>query len=189
MRLSLFILLVAASSVPTLAYAASGGHGQEHSIGELWYHFVNFSIYVLLLYLLLRSSVATAWQKRRDTISASLAKGTSILTDANRELKEAESKMASVNSDIETIKKQMTKETDDEVSLILQDAEKRASDIIKRGEESASAEKKIVERLIREELSRSVLARAQEILSKKTSIESDKARREASLRNISQIVQ
>lgn len=176
---------------PALAFceevAHHGGHHAEHTIKELWFHFVNFSLYVLLLYLVLRSPVASAWRKRRETIAASLAKGTSILSDAKKELKEAEVRFASIASDSEQIKKQMTKETEDEISNILQDAQKRAADVLRRGQESAAAEKKIVERVIREELSASVLKRAEEMLSKKTSKESDRLRREASIKNIRQI--
>lgn len=190
---SLFLVYLAFPAISFCEEASHGAHGgvhhAEHHIGELWFHFINFSLYVLLLYLVLRSPITSGWRKRREAIAASLAKGTSILSDAKKELKDAEARFASIASDSEQIKKQMAKETEDEISNILQDAEKRAKDILRRGQESAAAEKKIVERVIREELSASVLKKAEEILSKKTSKESDRLRREASIKNIRQIAQ
>lgn len=84
----------------TLAHAAEeGGNPAEQSVGNA-FKWIHFLILAIVLYWLFRKVLPPVFRRNADTISAAIAKSTAAKLEAERQLKEAAAKLASLEQEV-----------------------------------------------------------------------------------------
>lgn len=184
-------VLTALCAVPALAIAAPhGGHEAAHhgSSADLIPFWINFSLYVVVLFVLVRKPIASGWASRRDGIAAAVNKGKVERDQAESALRIAKGKESMLSSDIAALLAQVKNDTKAETEEVLRDAHERASRISAQGKDLLTAEQKAFETSLRKELADEVLKRATEILKKDMNASSDAALRTSSLNTVGQLL-
>jgi F0F1-type ATP synthase membrane subunit b/b' len=84
----------------TLARAAEeGGNPADESVGTA-FRWIHFAILGIALYWLFRKVLPPVFRRNADTISAAIAKSTAAKLEAERQLKEAAAKLASLEQEV-----------------------------------------------------------------------------------------
>lgn len=181
-------LAIAASASP--AFCSDGGHGADHgSIADLGIYWVNFLIYVGLLYFLLRKSVNSGWAARRDKIESDVTGGKIEIDAAEAKIAGMRGRMDLIGEDIERIRDTTEKETERESREVVETARVLAQRISQRMHESCSAEQRSAETGIRRELADMALKMAREQLCREINAESDRPYREAVANSAGRLLQ
>lgn len=175
--------------LPAVASAAGGAHHGEPTFWDTKYYWVNFLLYVGLLYVLLKKPVSAGWNGRTATIAEAVNRGKLQLEKAEADLREARSRLASVDAEIAKIKSDIRRDTDLEGKQIIEDSRARAVRIVHQGKASAEAEKKALDLQLRRELAEAVLERAEAQIRRDVTAESDRGLRKAALSGMHGLVQ
>lgn len=169
---------------------AAGGHGAGHgSFWDLKWFILNFAIYCLALYFILRKKIAAGWSARVARLEAEVASRAAELKAAEAELRAAELQLQSLDGEIRSLKEQIARETEHEARQITTDAAKRAERIEGQTKDSLRAERRAAEAAVQRELANTVVKRAEEKLKAKLNADSDKALRARALDGVKQLVQ
>jgi F0F1-type ATP synthase membrane subunit b/b' len=80
---------------------ASGDAGHAPSISDLGVFWLNFTVYVVLLYVLAGKSISKAWAARRQSILSAVTSATDEVNAAERELNAAEALAKNLSADQE----------------------------------------------------------------------------------------
>jgi F0F1-type ATP synthase membrane subunit b/b' len=102
----------------TLARAAAeGGNSAEQPVGEAfkWIHFV---IILLVLFWLFKKVLPPVFRRNADSISAAITKATATKVEAEKKLKEAAVKLASLEEEVARFRTQAQKEAAAEVERL-----------------------------------------------------------------------
>lgn len=182
------IFAVVVALHPAAVFAAAG-HGHEPSFMDLKWFWVNFLIYVGLIYVLCRKPLAKAWQSRRFTIQAAIAEAQKEAAVAKQALHEAEQKLAALPADTAKLAADIEREAQRESADILLAAKTRAERLAAQAKDLAEAERKATESAIRRELVSLAMKKAQERLQKEITPQSDKAIRDSALGSVQQLIQ
>jgi F-type H+-transporting ATPase subunit b len=84
----------------TLAHAAEeGGNPAEQSVGNA-FKWIHFLILAIVLYWLFTKVLPPVFRRNADTISAAIARSTAAKLEAERQLKEAAAKLASLEQEV-----------------------------------------------------------------------------------------
>jgi F0F1-type ATP synthase membrane subunit b/b' len=183
------VLALTALVVPLNVFAA-GGHGGGHgSFWDLKWFILNFTIYCVALYFILRKKVAAGWSARVARLEAEVASRAAELKAAEAELRAAELQLQSLDGEIRSLKEQVARETEHEARQITTDAAKRAERIEGQTKDSLRAERRAAEFAVQRELANTVVKRAEEKLKATLNADSDKALRARALDGVKQLVQ
>ncbi|NDC37380.1 MAG: hypothetical protein EBZ48_04940, partial [Proteobacteria bacterium] len=139
------ILLLAAVLVPAApAFAGGGGaHGGPHgSIADLFWPWINFSLYLLVLWALLRKPFAKGWTARRQGIEQSVAVGAKELQEADRAVIFARSREQSVEADCKALRESISEDAKREGAQLIEEAKRRAEFVTRQAGETAQAEQR-----------------------------------------------
>lgn len=117
---------------------ASGSEGAHHgSISDVVGPWINFIVYVTLLFVLVRKPIKNGWAARRERIVAEVSAATSEMEAAEREL-----------AAVEALTKNITQEQQRARSEILKQGELEAGSIVSVAREKASRIKMQVKELL-----------------------------------------
>lgn len=179
----------AALLVPGVALAG-GGHGGGHaSFWDLKWFLLNFTLYVVILYVLLRKQIATGWVARRDRLAAEVSSRAVELQAAEVELRDAELRLQAYDGEVRNLRTQIARETEHEAAQIAAEAARRAERIHTQTNDSLRAERRAAEGGIQRALADLVIRRAEEKLKSELSSESDRPLRDRALSGAKQLVQ
>lgn len=173
---------------PAVVFAQSE-HEHEASITDLKWFWVNFLIYIGLLYVLCRKPLAKAWQARRLAIQDSIAEAQKDAAIAQQALLEAQRKLAALPTETAKLATDIEREAQRECTDIFVAAKTRAERLAAQAKDLAEAERKATEAAIRRELVTLALKKAEERLQKEITPQSDKAIRETALSSVQQLIQ
>lgn len=180
---------ISAIAIVEPAFAAGGGDGHHASFVDIIPYWVNFLLYVSIMYFIFRGSAAEAWRRRRANIEASISAIEKEMAALEAKIGEARGKLASIDKDIERINTEIGREAEGESSLVLAEAERAAKRIREQGQDLIKAERRSIEASVQQELAENVIRIATEKLKAESSPQADRTRRDASLGHIGQLVQ
>lgn len=192
-----------------VAYASSGG---EHIGWLLSVKWVNFAIYIAVLYCLLAtnlfrnilnalsktpiferfiqykpvggSTITKGWSDRRSRIIDLVNRSERERKESQELLAAAQSKLRSLPDEVEQLKRAIKGEGESECQTILDEATKRAQRILDQSLLTIRSEEKVAESRLSEEYGAAVVSRAQEIVKSEFSEGNDKALRSTALSSI-----
>jgi F-type H+-transporting ATPase subunit b len=113
-----FLLILAIPSI----LLASEGNGGNQIMGLVW-RIIVFVVFAFILYKLLKDPLINTLDKRTDDIRTALADAVKAKEDAQKELNEYKSKLASMNKELEDMKERAFKAAEAEKVKIISDAE------------------------------------------------------------------
>lgn len=175
--------------IPAAALASEGGshHGGASPLALIPY-WINFLLYVGLLYYLLKDQIPKMWAQRREGIDRAIKDAAAELERATFALKTARERFDNVEEEARKIKDVIRKDAFTERDAILEDAKKQCERALQRAHETAASERGQVEQALRRELADHVLANATRRLKEHVTPESDRPRREKVLDGFKQMV-
>ncbi len=177
---------------PALSIAAEDhGTGHEASgFSSLIPFIVNFSAYCVVLFIfVLRPQSIKFWASRVRSIREAVARSTGELTTAKAELRKVEARHASLGEQIESLSAKVAQETENEVLRVLEEARDQAEGIATQSKMMLESERRSREAQLRREVAEEVLSRARDKIQKDTTLENDRARREASVAGMPALAQ
>ena len=170
------------------AYASGGGH-HEPSIRDLGRYWVNFLIFLGIIYAALRKPMPAAWENRRAAISRVIEQAQSELKAARAELEDAEQRLLVADLHAQDLAKKLQAASASETGEILAEAKRKAAAIQEQARRSASAEREAAKRALREEAVDLAVTRAVELAKERLSPERDRSIREAALGGVPLLMQ
>jgi F0F1-type ATP synthase membrane subunit b/b' len=161
----------------THAALAESGHGGAHHGGpaDLIPFAVNFTIFVALLIHFTKGPIASMWSKRLQLIETEVSKGKAEIEQAQKALNLAKARAASVETEIERIKFEISKGAQTETQDIMKDAHERALRVRQQGKSLADGDVNHTKKEYRAHLSKLVVKKATDILSSQVTEASDAA--------------
>ena len=183
-------VLSAFSSFIASAATEEGGHA-EHVMGsfsDLIPFWINFLIYCLVLYLILRKKVVKGLHNRAILIEEQVNKGARELEKAEQVLREAEEKLSGVSTEVAAIMAHMSSDSKNECVQILREAGDHAVRIKEQAKELVISEQRATENTIKRDLTDLVLKKTTEKISRELTAENDKERRAAALGSVSALI-
>ena len=180
--------LIVSLLVPTLAFAAGGGHG-EPSISDTIPYWIHFLVYLAIMTYLLKKPAISGWNSRRKNLEDLVLKGERELAAAQERLETARGKLASLDKEIEEIKDSILSDTKQEVEMILAEAKAQSERVLAQGKSSAEAEERSAEKEVQNELAAQVIERAREIIKSDVNQDSDKKYRDAAVSSVNSLLQ
>lgn len=192
--LSVLALLVAVASLlvsPAGAMASSSGHeaGGHHGYEYLFWYWVNFLIYIVAMYFILRNMVASGWGARRERIRFALEAGKRALEEAAVRHSAAKAKLAQADKEISEMVSSIEIEGQKEAQKLVSDAREKAVEIQTQATESLGLEAKAQKAHMQREVAEIVLARATEMLKSSVTKESDRALRQGAVAGVKSLIQ
>lgn len=175
------IVLILLFFTADFALAGEAGHHHHPSIMDLKWFWINFSLYVFLLYLLLRKKVATGWATRREKLSAEILSAREALEQVQNELSKAKERMARLENDRRDLRRDVESSTENEAKQIVTEAKRRAELIVKQAGVLGVAEKRAARQTLRREVAELVIENARGKLISTLSFEKDKGLRNAAV--------
>ena len=180
--------LVLLMLAPEFALAAPKKEGYEASIVDLFPYWVNFPLYVLALYFVLRRPLAAAWQVRRASILEQLEQGHEASERARTALGEAKEALLHTPTAIEQLGRTMEGESQREVELLLHEAKERASKIVRSAEGTLAGERKALYDALRREVTEEVLRAAESQIIRSMSVEQEQRLRDVAVRRARELM-
>jgi len=152
-------LVVAASN----AYASSGG---EPSISDLTVYWVNFLVYVTLMFVLVRKPIANGWAARRARIQETVASCATEVEKAERELNAIEALTKTLAAEQARAREEIISQAKVEAEGIVTQARERAARIREQSKELLAGESRSAESSFRASLVTRALTIAREKFTK-----------------------
>jgi F-type H+-transporting ATPase subunit b len=183
--LAVWALFFISTMLPEFALASSG---EAHGYGYLFWYWVNFLIYVAVMYLVLRGMVAKGWVERRERIKNELEAGKRSLAAALKRYDEANDRLHSADQEALELAKTIEQEGIKESAKISADAKEKADKIRSEASQYLALEGKSQKLLMQKEIGEMVLEKAQTILKSSITKETDRQLREGALRGVKNLV-
>lgn len=161
-----------------------GAHGGEHHGPSLLIYWLNFSIYVAFVYFVARKPVTKFWTDRRAAIAAAVDESAAASKSADLRLAEAESRKAALGRELQSIEAAILKDGEREASAVVAAAEEKAKRIVESAADTIEIERHAARLSMRNEVAAEVLRRAEELLRRGHTADSDRALREQGLSGI-----
>lgn len=164
------------------AYAA-GGHGKG-SISDLFFPWINFIVYVGILFFVLRKPLAALWSARRSAILEAVEASKRANDEARVIYSAAQERARSLPSVIQSLKEKLGGEAVAEAQLLQQDAEGRAAKIVQSAKDTLAGEQKAFQVEMRRQFVDEVMQRAEAKLRNEVNEGRDQQLRQSSLKHI-----
>lgn len=162
-----------------LVYASSGGeggsgHGAAAAHGgettarllDLLYRSINFIIFFVVLFILLRKPLKQALANRRGSIKAELEELEAKKEQANKEYQALEKRIANIKEEREVILAEFKAEGEKEQKKIIDNAQKVASRIVEQAQATIQQEIQKANLVLRQDLAEMAVQMAEEIIKK-----------------------
>lgn len=140
------------------AFASSSAHG-EPSIADLTVYWANFTVYSILLYVLLRKPIAHGWNARRARIQETVESCASQVASAERELNAIEALTKGLASEQDRARTEIVTQAKLEAEQIVASARTKATRIREQAKDMVAGEGRSAESTFRTTL----VARALEL--------------------------
>ena len=159
-RAALLFIGLGAQLLTVTASFAEEAEGPHHgSILDLVENWVNFLIYLAVLYICLRKVIPNAWAARRETIRSTVLSSKSELESAERELHTVEALTQNLTQEQARATREILEQAELEAQAIKAAADERAARIKSQAKELLVGETRSAEAQVRQ----SLVARALEI--------------------------
>lgn len=158
--ISIAIISILSSGI---AFATEEGHPQA-SIGSLFWPFVNFIIFVGILFYFLSKPAREFLLNRRDSVKSAIEEATKAKEVAEAKYREYEKKLEQSVQEIESILATLTKEGELEKKRDIEDAEKRAERMKEQVKMAVDRELEKAKIVLREEAAELALETAEKFL-------------------------
>ncbi len=195
MNYKTFLRVIAATFFVSASPAlAAGGHGPTPPpplgdfVAGLGVYYFNFACFCLILFFVLRKPLRLAFAARRSAIEEKVLAGARALAAAEAELQEAKTLLSSVRSELERVATEISAETVTEIKVIEQEAKLKVERIGRLAQDSAAAELRAMESMVREELIESALLLARERLVRENSLQADQQFRDSTARKVKALI-
>lgn len=179
-------------SVISQASTEAGEHGlppfSEYLRNTLSF-WINFAVYVGLLYFLLRKPFAKAWEARRARWSESMKAAGESLTKSRERLTEAQSKLATVEDERRRLRQEIEQEAREEARRIVESARRRAEGVLRAAQDSGKAERAAAERVVQNEIIEMASSLARSRLAREVDVNNDRPARQAVVSTVKDLVQ
>ena len=142
--LSVGILVLSATS----AWASSSGH-HEPSIADLGVFWVNFLVYVTLMFVLVRKPIASAWAARRASIMSAVASATDEVNVAERELNATEALLRNLIAEQDRARAEILRQGQIEAEAIVAASKEKAERMAAQAKELLKGEGRSAEAAFR----------------------------------------
>jgi len=143
----------------SLAFAGGGEGGHHGSILDLGWFWLNFIIYVALLFVLLKKPVKAGWTSRRERISDEVTSATSEMEEAERELAAVEALTKNLAAEQQRARGEILSQGELEAQMIARAATEKATRTKSQVKEMLEGETRSAEAQFRA----SLIARAVEL--------------------------
>ena len=121
------MLAVATGILLTSGQSQAWASGGPASIGDLQSYWINFVVYVCLLFVCLRKVIPTAWSARREAIQATVRTATRDLESAEAEVKEVEARTRNLEVDKRKAADDIVRQAEAEASAAVSQAREKAA--------------------------------------------------------------
>lgn len=138
-------------------------------------YWVNFAIYVSVLYLILRKPLRRLWTARRVAIKDHVTRAAQALQMAEQQLTQAQARQASLMQALRELRREIEQETEIEIGRILSEARQRIENIARQADESALAERKTAEKVVLRQMAASAVEKARSKLQQEITPEKDRS--------------
>lgn len=149
------------------------GHGKrkdgtayKHANAPLGFSIMNFAILIFLLVKFTRKPISSYLANRADEIEKALEEAAFLRDAAKAKLAEIDGKLASLDVEVEQIKKDVAKDAELEKGRIIENAEAEAARIVKQAETSMQREIRRAKKSLEAEVVTQSLRVAEEMISK-----------------------
>ncbi len=161
------LLAVSLMLLPSLAFAAGGGHADSGAVlKDFLYRVFNFSLMAGLLYFFVAKPIRNGLKTRREDIAKALAEAQSAREEAEAKHREYSEKLAKATEEITEIRASIKRDGEMERDRILAAAKEMAAKIEKETENKASSVVTKARTELREEAARLAVELAEELLKK-----------------------
>jgi F0F1-type ATP synthase membrane subunit b/b' len=134
---------------PTLAYCSAEDHSSISSLVPFW---VNFAIYLAVLFVALRKIIPQAWMARRNAILENVTSAARELEQAEKAVRNAEDKTKNLASEQEAARQEIIKQAELEAVQIITAAKEKAERQKAQAKELIQGESRSAESTFRTEL-------------------------------------
>ena len=167
----------------TEAFAATGhgdpgqlaGHAEGHAptIGDLKLYWINFLLFLALMWFVTRKGVPQAWNARRLAIRDAAERGKRAALQAKAEVDAATQAMASVNQEMEQVARTIAQDGEAEARRIMEDARATAQQIERQIAGTIAAEQRALQHAVRQEMAATVMRKVEDRIGRELSPEVD----------------
>lgn len=168
---------------PALALAAEG-HEHHATVLDLIFPIINFTLFCLLMYFLLRRSVRTGLIARRDNFQQALDRSKKLNADAQGKLDEVERQQRNLENMLAELRKTIAEESVKESEQIVLEAEKRAHRLLEKAAETAQSEVKALQDSLKKELVDMVMRLAEDKIKQELDREADAKLRQGAVQTV-----
>lgn len=188
--LSIVVFLIAAvGSIFLTGDVFAEAEHASHGYGYLFWYWINFIVYVVAMYFILRKFVASGWDARRERIRYALEAGKRSMDEAQTRRRAAQDQSAQLDKQLSEITSSIEREAALESQKLIDDAKARAIEIQQGATESLGLEAKAQRAQMQREIAEIVLARANEMLRSSVTKESDRALRQGTVTGVKSLLQ
>lgn len=180
LKSSAFIALTVLT-LPSPSFAAGGA--------AFHVYWANFSVFMILLFLLTRKPLLAFWAQRRAEIEDKVTKGQRDLEAAEERLRLIQQERAELPAVIDTLVATIKTETSNEISIIDGDTDKQIERIKTQVAANIAAEKSNAEKTIQAEIVEAALRKAEEKLRSEIGVDADRSNRDQAVGEMKQLFQ
>lgn len=164
--LSALTLLALATVAQASGDAHGGGGIPAAKLWDLLYRTLNFAGLVFILVYFLRKPFASGLNSRRDAIQDQLDSLESRKAEAERLYKDAEGRLAKLDSEVEAIIAEAVKQGEVEKERIIADAERAAGDLKRQADMAVAHELALAKTRLKAEVAEQAVLLAEELIKK-----------------------
>lgn len=169
------LVLIAAATLCLGAADAQAATGTGHgSFTDLIPYWINFVLYLVIIYFLTRKLLAKAWAERRQRIIDDISSARQQYSHAESLLADAQAKWGRLSQEETRVRDEVARQGEYERQQMLEAARAKAARTVAQAKEHGDAERRSAERLIREELVADVMSRASRILKETATHDADR---------------
>ena len=171
------------------AWAVEGHAEHLARFSDLYPYWINFFIYLFVIYFLFREPVAKAWSTRRANIRQTLDKTANELRELEEAIGEARDKLSGADREIAFLVSEINKGAESEGAQLVEDAQRNAQRIGAQTRDLIRAERRTLEGAIRRELAERIIQLARERLVGQIDVNSDRQRRASAVSEVGRLIQ
>lgn len=163
---------------------AAAGHGPAKLVDLTWFA-INFSLFCLFAFLLIRKPFVRFWTARSDEIAAAINKGELELAQAREKFANAQAELDKLTPVyLQKIAQDIEAEGIREAQSLIAQAQQKAEQVKNQAAVTLQAEQNAAELQVRKAVGESILAQVEKAVTAAYSVEQDKQRREVALTNV-----
>ena len=136
---------------------AAGAAGHVPGVGDLLYPAINFVLFVVAMWWLLRKPINAGVAGRHERIKSELDRGLQLANQASQALSNAERRRTELPKTVESLRTTIDEEARNESTRIMNEAEARAEHIMTQARNQVLAERRVAEQVVRTALAERVL--------------------------------